>query len=135
MNERRWWITITASTLLAAAGIGALIYMQYGKIEEMRTEVTTLHGNIESSRKLIEGTAGLEREVIVLREMTDVMRKILPDTEDVNNLVRTLQKFSEESGVRISGLKKKTTSATRTPSKGGPRSASKNAFHSTSSTC
>jgi hypothetical protein len=70
-----------------------------------------LHENIETSRKLIEGTAALEREVIVLREMTDVMRKILPDTEDVNNLVRTLQKFSEESGVRISGLKKKANDA------------------------
>jgi Tfp pilus assembly protein PilO len=107
MNERRWWITISAGTVLAAAGIGALIYMEYGKIDDMRTEVAGLHENIESSRKLIEGTAGLEREVIVLRELTDVMRKILPDTEDVNNLVRTLQKFSEESGVRISGLKKK----------------------------
>lgn len=111
MNERRWWITISASTVLVAAGIGALIYMEYGTIEETRAEVTTLHENIESSRKLIEGTAALEREVIVLREMTDVMRKILPDTEDVNNLVRTLQRFSEESGVRISGLKKKTNEA------------------------
>src|SRR6185436_1399587 len=35
------------------------------------------------------------------------MKKILPDTDDVNNLVRTFQKFSEESGVRITGLKKK----------------------------
>jgi Tfp pilus assembly protein PilO len=111
MNERRWWITIGASTVLAAAGIGALIYLEYGKIENTRGEVATLKGNIESSRKLIEGTAGLEREVIVLREMTDVMRKILPDTEDVNNLVRTLQKFSEDSGVRLSGLKKKTNDA------------------------
>jgi len=107
MNERRWWITISASALLAASGLGALIYMEYGTIEDTRVQVKTIHENIEASRKLIEGTPTLEREVIVLRELTDVMRKILPDTEDVNNLVRTLQKFSEESGVRISGLKKK----------------------------
>jgi Tfp pilus assembly protein PilO len=107
MNERRWWITISASAVLAASGLGALIYMEYGTIEDTRAQVKAIHENIEGSRKLIEGTPTLEREVIVLRELTDVMRKILPDTEDVNNLVRTLQKFSEESGVRISGLKKK----------------------------
>jgi Tfp pilus assembly protein PilO len=111
MNERRWWITIGAGSVLAAAGIGALIYFEYDKIETTRAEVASLKTSIESSRKTIEGTAALEREVIVLREMTDVMRKILPDTEDVNNLVRTLQKFSEDSGVRISGLKKKSNDA------------------------
>jgi Tfp pilus assembly protein PilO len=111
MSERRRWITIAAATVLSAAGIGGLIYMQYGKIDEARNEVATLRDTISASRKLIEGTAPLERDVIVLRELTEVMRKILPDTEDVNNLVRTLQKFSEESGVRISGLKKKASDA------------------------
>jgi Tfp pilus assembly protein PilO len=107
VNEKRWWIGIIAGGVLAAGGLGTLIYLQFGKIEQARANVATLKSNIESSRKLIEGTAALEREVIVLRELTEVMQSILPDNDDVNNLVRTLQKFSEDSGVRISGLKKK----------------------------
>lgn len=107
MNERRWWIGIIAGGALVAAGLGTLIWLQFGKIDEARNNVATLKGNIESSRKLIEGTGALERDVIVLRELSEVMKGILPDNDDVNNLVRTLQKFSEDSGVHISGLKKK----------------------------
>jgi Tfp pilus assembly protein PilO len=107
VNERRWWIGIVGGGVLCAAGLGALIWMQRGKIEQSRASVATLKGNIESSRKLIEGTGALEREVIVLRELSEVMKGILPDNDDVNNLVRTLQKFSEDSGVHISGLKPK----------------------------
>lgn len=111
MNMRRWWIGTLGGGFLGAASFGGLVYRQYGKIDETRAEVAGLRGNIDSSRKLIEGTPALEREVIVLREISEVMKRILPDTEDVNNLVRTFQKFSEESGVRISGLKKKTNDA------------------------
>ncbi len=111
MNTKRWWIGTLGGGVLCAAGTGFMIYSQYGKIEESKADVANVRTNIDSSRKLIEGTAALERDVIVLRELSQVMKRILPDTEDVNNLVRTFQKFSEESGVRISGLKKKTNDA------------------------
>jgi Tfp pilus assembly protein PilO len=107
MNQRRWWMWIAGGGTAAALGLGTLIWFQYEKIAEAQTQVATLRTGIDGARKLIEGTPPLEREVIVLREMSEVMKEILPDTNDVNNLVRTLQTFSEESGVRISGLKKK----------------------------
>lgn len=111
MNERRMWFAILGGGVLCAAGLSALIWWQHGQIEESRSKIATLHGSIDESRKLIEGSAALEREVIVLRELSEVMKAILPDTDDSNNLVRTLQRFSEDSGVRISGLKKKNTDA------------------------
>jgi Tfp pilus assembly protein PilO len=107
MTPRNKWIATIAGGVLLACSFGYLIYDEYGKIDAARVEVAGIRSNIESSRKLIEGTGALEREVIVLRELSEVMKKILPDTDDVNNLVRTFQKFSEESGVRISGLKKR----------------------------
>jgi Tfp pilus assembly protein PilO len=107
VSERRWWIGIITGVTLCAIGAGGLLWWQNKQIDTSRVAVDALKSSIESSRKLIEGTSALEREVIVLRELTHVMKGILPDNDDVNNLVRTLQRFSEDSGVRISGLKKK----------------------------
>lgn len=107
MNEKKVLSGIIAGSLAVAAGIGALIYYEHQDIELTRTEVADLRTKIGTSRKLIEGTGALEREVIVLREMTEYIKDVLPDSENVNNLVRTLQRFSEDSNVRIRGLKKK----------------------------
>ncbi len=113
MNERRVWFSILGGGTACALGLGALLWWQHGQIEEAREAVTVQRASIDSSRKLIAGTSALERDVIVLRELTEVMKGILPDNDDINNLVRTLQYFSEESGVHISGLKKKTENANR----------------------
>ncbi|MBI5365362.1 MAG: type 4a pilus biogenesis protein PilO, partial [Planctomycetes bacterium] len=107
MNQRRWWIGIVGGGVLCAGGLGALIWYQHQSIEAAKAEATTLRGSIETSRKLIEGTSALEREVIVLRELSEVMKDILPDNNDVNNLVRTLQTFSDDTGLRTTSLKKK----------------------------
>ena len=111
MSSRKKWIGFIAGGVALAGACGFMIWREYGKIDIAHMEVDGLRANIDSSRKLIEGTGTLEREVIVLRELSEVMKKILPDTDDVNNLVRTFQKFSEESGVRITGLKKKVNNA------------------------
>lgn len=107
MNEKKVLLGVCAGAIAIAAGIGALIYFEYGDIAKKREDVASLRTQIDTSRKLIEGTSSLEREVIVLREMTEHIKQVLPDTDNVNNLVRTLQALSEESGVRIRGLKKK----------------------------
>ena len=107
MNQKKWWIGIAGGGVLCAAGLGTMIWLQHGKIEGARAEISTLRAGIDTSRKTIEGTAALEREVIVLREISEVMKQILPDTDDINNLVRTLQHIAEESHVRISALKKR----------------------------
>lgn len=101
--------------MLIAGGCGLVsagllifgIHSQYGSIETTRAELEGLRGEITRARAEIDTTRGVERDVIVLRELAGVMRGILPDNEDVNNLVRELQRFSEISEVRISGLKKK----------------------------
>jgi Tfp pilus assembly protein PilO len=103
----RRWMMIGGGGVLCAGLILFGIKSQYENIDTTRAEVAALRGNIEVARKEIDTTRSVERDVIVLREMAGVMREILPDNEDVNNLVRELQRFSELSEVRISGLKKK----------------------------
>jgi len=105
-KERKLWLMVTGSGAFVALGLGALIYLEIGKVDAARTEVADLRTTVTTSRKLIEGTSALEREVIVQREMSTVVRDILPDEEDMNNWVRTIQGFSAESGVKIRGLKK-----------------------------
>ncbi len=107
VNAKQTWIVVLGGGVLLGCGLGAAIWTKCRAIDADRAEIATLRSTIESSRKQIEGTPALEREVIVLRELNEVMKAVLPDTEDVNNLVRTLQRFSEDSHVKISGLKKK----------------------------
>lgn len=107
MNEKKVLTTTVVVGILAAAGIGGLIYRQKGVIEQTEQEIVTLETNIASARQLIEGTPALERDVIILRELAQVIKGILPDEQDVNNLVRTFNTFEEEAQVEIRQLRKK----------------------------
>ncbi len=107
MNQKKLWMTVL--------GVGGglmlvnafLIWSSYGEIASARENVTGLHDSIDASRKLLAQTSALERDVIVLRETEEAIKEILPDEQDLNNFVRDLRSFEEESGVRITGLKKK----------------------------
>ena len=107
MKTRRFWLVFGVSTTLLAGGLGWLIQQEIEHIENTRTEVATLHVNIEKSRKLIEGTPPLEDEVIVLREVSDLIKQILPDQEDVNNFIKTLNGFAADAGMNTTAFKKK----------------------------
>jgi Tfp pilus assembly protein PilO len=107
MNEKRLFTWLLGIGTLAAAGIGVLVHFEYEAIDVSRAAVAELKTGIDASRKILTGTGALEREVIVLRETDEVIKEILPDEQDVNNLVRDLSHFQDEAGVKITGLKKK----------------------------
>ena len=113
MNEKKVWTTVIVGGLLVAAGAGTLIHLERKDIASNREEVATVRANIDSARGLLKGTNELEREVIVLRETEEAIKEILPDEQDVNNFVRELRRFEEDSEVRITGLKKKAKDNTR----------------------
>lgn len=110
-TEKKWWIGIIGGGVAFAASIGGLLYMQQEEIDQLNIEVAGLDTQILGARTLLEGSPTLEREVIALRELSEVIKGILPDEKDVNNLVRRLQAFSESSEVRIRGLKKKSAAS------------------------
>ena len=113
MKEKRFWIILTTVALLVGAGAGTMIYLEYGKIDVARAEIATLGSEIADARTLLKGTGDLEREVIVLRETEEKIKEILPDEQDINNFVRELRKFEEQSEVRITGLKRKPKEVSR----------------------
>ena len=108
MTERRVWIGVLVGGCVGAALLGGLIWRAKRQIEETSQSVVDLQGRITQARALLTGTMPLEREVVVLRETETEIKRILPDEQDLNNLVRNLRKFEEEAGVRITGLKTKT---------------------------
>ncbi|MEO6708351.1 MAG: type 4a pilus biogenesis protein PilO, partial [Planctomycetota bacterium] len=107
MSEKRVFAWLCGLGTTAAIGIGVLVYFEYKSIDDSHAKVAVLRAEIEASRKVLTGTGALEREVIVLRETDEVIKEILPDEQDVNNLVRDLSHFKDEAGVQITGLKKK----------------------------
>jgi hypothetical protein len=103
--ERKNWVVFGAVSTCAALALGTLIYLQHQKIEERRAEADALRKQIADARDLIKTTPDLVREVIIQRETDATIKTILSDEEDVNNLVRTLHQFEEESTVTISSWK------------------------------
>ena len=106
MTDKKRWIITIALSVLAAVGCGVLIYFQHERIKENRQEADILRATIDTNRTLIQKTPELVKEVIVQRETDTVIKEILSDEEDVNNLVRTLHQFAEESGIAVTSLKK-----------------------------
>ena len=99
-----WMLGVGA---LGSLGLGAVIYYEYEAIDESHEAVASLKVGIDASRKILTGTGALEREVIVLRETEEVIKEILPDEQDLNNLVRDLSHFETEADVQISAIKAK----------------------------
>ena len=104
MNPKKRWILVILGSALVSAGLGALVYLQYGKISEMHTEIGQLETDIAAGQALIQKTPELERRVIVLRESDEIVTQILPDEAYVIDFARTLRKFEEQSGVLITSL-------------------------------
>ncbi|HET6202072.1 MAG TPA: type 4a pilus biogenesis protein PilO [Planctomycetota bacterium] len=102
--ERRTFFTILgAAGLLAASGVAAsvlchkAIRTEEGKLVELRDE-------IGKARAKVEAIPEREREAIIARENLDEIAKILPDDTQVEEFVRRLQDFQQETEVGITSL-------------------------------
>lgn len=113
MSPQRMFAWLVGAGVASALGLGALVYFEYESIDASHAAVEELKVSIGASRKVLTGTGALEREVIVLRETEEVIKGILPDEQDLNNLVRDLSHFETESNVQITAIKAKAPDNTR----------------------
>jgi Tfp pilus assembly protein PilO len=104
-TEKKRQLAFAGISLGLAAGLGTLLYYQREGIERRRAEVATLKEDIEASRALLQQTPELVKKVIIQRETDGVIREILSDEKDITDLVRTLNKFSQEAGFNFSSIK------------------------------
>lgn len=107
MNEKKFWLTLGGVTGAVACIAGYLIHNVLGDIEDGHAEVARLRAEIKTSRDTIAKTPEIEREVIVLREIADRVREILPDTEDLNNVLREFDAYAEAASIQVSEYTKK----------------------------
>ncbi len=103
--DKKKWVLLGAGTVVIAAGLGALIYLQHQSIEKNRVEVDRLKGEIDAGRALVMTTPDLEHNVILQRETDVVIKEILSDEEEATNLVRTINQFEVDSGISVKSLK------------------------------
>lgn len=104
-SDKKFWSIFGGVTGVAALGAGYLIYSELGQIETAREQVAQLRTEIKAARDTVRKTPDVEREVIVLREISDRIREVLPDTKDLLNVIRDFQDYSKEAGVRPSAFR------------------------------
>jgi len=113
VSEKKIWTGIIAGSVVIAGSFAFMVHTEKGKIRETHAAVDSLRTEIDKSRTTIRTTPDLEREVIVLREIAERIKEVLPDTKDLNDLIRNFQDYSRETGVRPSSFKPKDTAKDR----------------------
>ena len=109
MNERKKWMSIVGGALASMAALGYAVHTEQGQIDVSRAEIAQLKQDIQRSRETISKTAGVEREVIVLRELSEVIDEVLPATEELTNLINDFRDYAVAAGVEVNSFKHKPT--------------------------
>ena len=107
MSEKKVWIGIITGSLLMATGFSSMIYFEEEDIAASREEIGVLKQQIDSSRETIKTTPDLENEVIVLREISETIKQILPTEEDLTNLIFEFHEYAKASKVNPTSFRLK----------------------------
>ena len=100
-------IALGLGLVLMVAGASWTIHQQFKANEQAELGVTQLKADIKAGRRLVESTPEKERQVIVLRELGPIFAQILPDSSEVNELIKTFYRYSGEAGVEPTSFKSK----------------------------
>lgn len=111
MSDKKHWYILAGLTATAAIGLGTAIYFENETLLLEREAVLALETEIKTSRALVETTSAIEKDVIVLRELSAVFEQVLPTSEDANNLIQDFYRYSGEASVDPSSFKAKAPAA------------------------
>jgi Tfp pilus assembly protein PilO len=91
------------AALVCALAVGGVFYAQ-GLIAEIETSIDGKQQSIVAAEQKIGQIPALEKEAIILRENLGEYVKILPDTKALNDFVRMINQFQNQSGIKGTGL-------------------------------
>ena len=103
-----WHAQLGAMAVIALAGIGAFWYFYaspaQATLETKRAEVARLQLQIKNGLATAKRLPEFRREVTVLEAQLDRLRTVLPEEQDVADLLRRVQAMATQSNLKISGF-------------------------------
>ncbi|MDA0373978.1 MAG: type 4a pilus biogenesis protein PilO [Planctomycetota bacterium] len=99
MNEKKKIATVATTGFLLCAAAGGGVWWAEGLVAESETAIDAAKVSIQAADAKIAKIPDLEKDVIILRENVDAYTKILPDQSEVNDFLRTTERFAYQSGV------------------------------------
>jgi type IV pilus assembly protein PilO len=103
-----WHAQLGAFAALALAGVGAFWYFYASpaetKLVSKRAEVKKLQSEIKDGLATAKRLPEFRREVTGLEAQLDRLRAVLPEEQDVADLLRRVQAMATQSNLKISGF-------------------------------
>jgi len=103
-----WHAQLGAFATLALAGVGVFWYFYASpaqvEIEAKRAQVSALQSDIDRGLATAKRLPQFRREVSVLEGQLDRLRAVLPEEQDVADLLRRVQAMATQSNLTIRGF-------------------------------
>lgn len=103
-----WHAQLGIFVVLGLAGVGAFWYFyadpEETKLVAKRAEVAKLQGEIKAGLETAKRLPEFRREVTVLEAQLDRLRAVLPEEQDVADLLRRVQAMATQSNLTIRGF-------------------------------
>ena len=103
-----WHAQLGAMAVIALAGVGAFWYFYaspaQATLDTKRAEVAKLQEQIKNGLATAKRLPEFRREVTVLEAQLDRLRTVLPEEQDVADLLRRVQAMATQSNLKISGF-------------------------------
>ncbi len=99
LTDKQRLVAIGATTFVLCGIAGAGVYWAKGEAEVLRTQMQQTEAEIAAAETKIKKIPDLEKHVIILRENLKEYVKILPEKQELNTFLRSVQQFMAQSGV------------------------------------
>jgi Tfp pilus assembly protein PilO len=113
LSEKQLLILTIGIAVLLTGGLGFLIWSDLQAIEEEDGRIADLRTQISAAEAEIALRPQREFRVIANREISDREVAFLPEETEIENFWEVLERFAEESGVRISEISTNTARSSR----------------------
>jgi len=104
LTEKQLLILTVGITILLTGGLGFLIWSDLQDVGEEEQKISGLRDQIDAAQGEIDQIESREYRVIANREISDKEVAFLPNQTEIENFWDVVERFAEESGVRISGI-------------------------------
>jgi type IV pilus assembly protein PilO len=108
LDKLPWYAQLGAVAAVAIAGVGAFWYLYASpaqvQLATKRAAVAKLQTQITEGLATAKRLPEFRREVTVLEAQLDRLRTVLPEEQDVADLLRRVQAMATQSNLKISGF-------------------------------